>query len=238
MQPPHEKPAKPPRRAFPDSVPSRASSNGEIQRWPGNTFICPFGDESPLRKILQKIQDTIRCRERLAQKMHFMPEISWHMTIFEGVNEENRAPGFWPLGKEGQELEDCTKEFLERLDGVELREEGLAPPYQMQVEGIAMRPGSVWLKIEAESRVEERRLRRLRDVLAKSIGLRTPTHESYEWHVGFCYLIRHLDDEDEAELRRIVDELETTVKVKFELKSLHFCDFENLHVFRSLLVLG
>lgn len=161
------------------------------------------------------------------------------MTVFEGVNEENRAPGFWPEGKEQQDLEECTKDFLERLKDVpeRLKVEGLVPPYRMQVEAIAMRPGSIWLTIEAESTTEEKRLRKLRDMLADTIGLRIPTHEAYEWHIGFCYFIRHLD-EDESELHRIVNELESTVKVKFELNSLHFCDFENLHKFHSRLVLG
>lgn len=175
--------------------------------------------------------------------MHLMPPESWHMTVLDGLNEESRtsrdSAWRWPAGKEQQPLDECNEEFLQRLTYLapRLTLEGLAPPYRLQIAGIEVQSGGMHLKVEAEDDDEERRLRQLRDVLADALGFRHPTHESYQWHIGFCYLTKYLDD-DETEVRRVVADVESAVRMKFHLDTLEFCSFENLHRFDRLLLLA
>jgi hypothetical protein len=46
---------------------------------------------------------------------------------------------------------------------------------------------------------EEKRMRRLRDRLADTMGFRAPNHDSYEWHLSVCYFLRHIDGEGRRE---------------------------------------
>lgn len=229
----------PTRRPDPIGVPARVSRTGEIQIWPGNTVVCHLQEGSTLWHGLHTVQDALRHLEGPVQKMHLMPPESWHMTVLDGVNEADREPGLWPPGKEQQPLDECTQDFLQRLSQLppRLKAEGLAPPYMVQVAGIEVHPGGIHLKIECQSDDEEKRMRRLRDVLADTIGFRRPTHEAYQWHMGFCYLTKYLD-EDEPEVRRVVSGVEAAVQIKFQLDALEFCKFETLHKFNRLLLLA
>lgn len=222
----------------PIGVPRRVSRTGEIQRWPGNTVVCPLQKESPLWYALHAVRDTIQRHEKIAQKMHLLPPKSWHMTVLDGVNEEDRKPGHWPSGKEQQPLDDCTEDFLKRLSQLDLKSENLAPPYLLQISGINVESrGGMHLRVEAQNPDEEMRMRRLRDVLADTLGFRKPLHDSYQWHMGTCYFTQLLGD-SEPEVRRLMADLEVVVKMKLQLDSLEFCDFETLHFFNPRLVLG
>lgn len=94
------------------------------------------------------------------------------MTVLDGVRETECEPGMWPEGLEKKPLAESTREYSKSLRalGLELEAEGLAPPYRMQVRGFEPGPVGIGLDVVGATEKEERRMRRLRDRLADTLG--------------------------------------------------------------------
>lgn len=96
----------------------------------------------------------------------------------------------------------------------------------------------IGLILEGAGPEEERRMRRLRDRLADTMGFRAPNHESYEWHMSVCYFLRHIDGDDRRDLNELLQAVLPQIVSEFELGAVEFCTFEDMHWFSRLLYLG
>ena len=146
----------------------------------------------------------------------------------------------WPAGKVTQPLAESTAEFAHQLRqlGLELENEGLAPPYRMRVRGFDECVIGIGLWIEGATVEEEMRMRRLRDRLADALGFRAPNHETYRLHISVAYLMRYIDGEDREELNEVLAQLLQGMPLEFELGAVEFCTFENMYSFRRQFYLG
>ncbi|KXT17709.1 hypothetical protein AC579_9034 [Pseudocercospora musae] len=229
------------RPEYPPAVPGRFKPDGTASHNPGNTLICMIEDESEIYRGLKAVYDALAEHPILSKKVHVMPPDSWHMTMLDCVGEDNREPGWWPPGKEQQPLDQCTRDFAARLRHLHgaLEVDKLRPPYRVKGTGFDIENGSgIGLCVEGADADEEKRLRRLRDLLADTIGFRDPRHESYAFHVTICYFIRYIEGEDRAELEKLLERLLSEVRIAFELGSVAFCEYENLEVFKKLFFVG
>lgn len=225
------------RPEYPPAVPSRFKPDGTPSHNPGNTLICKIQEGTSIYQGIKAVYDALAKHTILSKKIHIMPPNSWHMTILDCVSEENRSPGWWPPGKSQQKLSECTRDFANRLRKLDL--EQLSPPYRVKGTGFDIENGfGIGLCIEAADANEEKRLRRLRDLLADTIGFRDLRHETYAFHVTICYFIRYIEAEDRAELVELLEGLLAGVRVEFELGSVAFSEYENLEVFNKLFFVG
>lgn len=229
------------RPEYPIGVPYKFSPEGVVQRYPGNTTLCHVPPDSPVLPGLWVLHDALKSHPTLSSKIHLLPPASWHMTVFDGIREQECEPGMWPADKLKQPLDQCTQELSKSLQqfGLTLAAEGLAPPYRMRLRGFdyAATVG-IGLILEGASPEEERRMRRLRDRLADTMGFRAPNHESYEWHMSVCYFLRHIDGDDRRDLNELLQAVLPQIVSEFELGAVEFCTFEDMHWFSRLFYLG
>ncbi|KAH6607798.1 rna ligase cyclic nucleotide phosphodiesterase [Trichoderma cornu-damae] len=211
----------PKRPRYPIGIPAKFSPDGVVQRFPGNTTLCHVPADSPLQAGLNAVHASLSSHAVLSGLIHLLPKDSWHMTVLDGVREAECEPGMWPPGLEKQPLDECTQHFSSRLRrlGLELADEGLAPPYRMRVRGFDGAVVGIGLEVEGATADEEKRMRRLRDRLADALGFRAPNHETEELGRVFA---RHLP----------------ALQGEFELGPVEFCTFENMHAFARLFCLG
>ncbi|KAM5350807.1 hypothetical protein ACJ41O_007312 [Fusarium nematophilum] len=235
---PSPAPERPP---YPGGVPFKFTPDGTVQRYPGNTTVCHIPLSSPLIPGLHKVYTTLASHPTLAKVFRLLPPSSWHMTVFDGVREEECEPGMWPPGLAKQPLRESTADFSKRLRefGLSLENEGLAPPYRMAVRGFDL-PATVGLGllVEGATPEEEKRMRRLRDRLGDVLGFKAPNHETYRFHISMAYLLRYVDGDDRVEFNRVVAMLVPEVKMEFELGKVEFCTFENMLAYPRLFYLG
>lgn len=125
-----------------------------------------------------------------------------------------------------------------RQTGLKLEAEGLAPPYRVRVRGFDSAVVGIGLEIEGATAAEEKRLRRLRDRLADTLGFKAPNHYTYGFHISMAYLLRHVDGENRVLLNEVFAQHLEGVQIEFELGALEFCTFENMYAFHRLFYLG
>jgi hypothetical protein len=228
------------RPLYPIGVPAKFSPEGIVQRYPGNTTLCHVPPDSPLLSGMRAVHDALSSHPNLSKRIHLLPPASWHMTILDGVRERECEPGMWPPGKDKQPLVESTKDFAQRLKqlGLELGKEGLAPPYHMRTRGFDPAVVGIGLEIEGATAGEEKRMRRLRDRIADTLGFRAPNHERYGFHMSMAYLLRHIDGVEREELNKVFAQHLPAVQQQFELGAVEFCTFENMYAFTRLFYLG
>ncbi|MEL6062141.1 MULTISPECIES: DUF1868 domain-containing protein [unclassified Methylobacterium] len=231
--------ANDPEKPFP-WIGKKFTADGRVLPFPGNTIICPIGSEHPARAPLQAFRAALEA-EPYAHKFTFTPPSSYHMTVFEGVVDAERRPGFWPSDLSAEApLDACNRLFLQKLEAFDL---GCAPRFRMKVmEGpgnIEMRPGAGIYLVPVDDE-ENRRLRQLRDRLADLLKLRQPNHQAYKFHTTQTYAITPLTEAETLRyraVRRASLEVLAAAMPVLELGAPAFCVFEDMFAFNPRLYL-
>ncbi|KAK1827181.1 DUF1868-domain-containing protein [Podospora conica] len=227
----------PSRPDYPLGVPSKFDANGNVQPFPGNTIIAHLPHNSELFGSLLQLHGRLAASP-LAPLIALLPPESWHMTLFVGVCDTVRdVPGHWPQDiPTDAPLEQCTQHLARKLSEFELGED--APPYRLTVDGFSSFDVGILVRLRPRTPEEGTRLRRLRDRLSDTTGLRMPNHDCYELHLSMAYFLRHLDGGQRAILGRLLEDHMSGMPREFELGGPEFCTFEDMFSFGRLFYLG
>jgi hypothetical protein len=214
---------------YPNGVPVKFDPNGHVQPFPGNTIIAHLSPASEIYASMLVLHEKLH-QHRLSHLFALLPPSSWHMTIFEGVCDQVRKPGFWPADLPlDAPLEDCDALFVKKLSTFDLQ---CNPPYLMSVLGWSPLKTGIGVHVELRTADESKRVRGLRDRLADLLQIRHRDHATYDLHLSIAYLLRHLTAEQKAELTALLmDHLEGMPK-EFELGAPEFCKFDDMFAFR------
>ncbi|KAF3935983.1 hypothetical protein ABW20_dc0103369 [Dactylellina cionopaga] len=223
--PPQVKVAEPSRK-YPGNVGRKFDPDGNPLPFPGNTILSHLSPSSELYASMLVVYENIP-NHRLAHLFALLPPSSWHMTIFEGVCDTVRKPGFWPsdLGMD-RSLEECNDLFARKLSAFDLQCE---PPYLMKAVGWT--PTGLGIHVELRTEDENKRLRGLRDRLADTLKIRHRGHETYGLHISMGYRIRFFTEEQTREIDEFLAEQFKGMAKQFELGAPEFCKFNDMFAF-------
>ncbi|KAH8891833.1 DUF1868-domain-containing protein [Thozetella sp. PMI_491] len=224
-----------PKREYPNGVPSKFDLDGNVQSFPGNTILSHLSLDSELYASLLVLYDKLR-DSHLSSLYTLLPPSSWHMTVFEGVCDQVRKPGFWPDDlAPGASLQECTEHFSRKLQTFDLQ---CKPPFRMTATGFDPLKTGIGVHLEFRTTEEDRGFRAMRDRLAELLHIRHPQHAKYGLHLSMAYLLRHLDDEQRAELTALLMDHFESMPREFELGAPEYCRFQNMFAFERLFYLG
>lgn len=206
---------------------------GEVLPHPGNTFICHIDPHSAFYQSLANLQDAIRALPH-ADCMTFLPQSSFHMTIFCGVSGEPLGADGWPEGIAcDATLENISERWCECLDTVgELGGFSVVPDHMRSPYSIHM---------QAATDVDDAALREARQRLENLTGLVRGDLRSYQFHITLAYPVRWVSTTEAQMLAGRTDQLfdqHLAGNEPVKLGAVEFCTFENMHKFTPLRVLG
>jgi hypothetical protein len=215
--------------ARPSGVPSKFSVNGAVRPFPGNTIICHLSQGSELHTRLTQLAIDLDARNNEALYT-LLPPSSWHMTVFEGVCDQVRTPGFWPADLPADApLAECNAAFSGKLSAFDMN---ITPPFRMCISGYTPRVDGIGLHLEPINTAEEVRIRKLRDRLSKELQIRHPSHETYGFHLSVAYFIRFPTDDERSALDTMLFNHLQGMPTEFELAAPEFCFFDDMFEFR------
>ena len=197
---------------------------------PGNTIVCHVTKGSPTQDVLVEAREKFLAMPE-AQQFVFTPVTSLHMTLFQGIIEYRRKPGFWPEGIAlDAPIDEMTDIMAERLEQLSVFE-----PFQVEV--TRARPSG--LLVEGASERDRKTMRAWRDALAGLLGYRHPDHDDYPFHITFAYAIDWLADDALPRWQAMLDEVAGDIRRNMPILELDppaFCSFEDMNHFCELLV--
>ena len=221
----------------PYAVGRKFNADGSVRRFAGNTVICTVPENSPLMDALIDLQAELAAA-RFAPAFAFLPASSFHMTLFEGVNDPERSPERWPRDVPlDTPLEEVTRIFVDRLSDVRL-----ANRFMLEADGLVCSPrgGSV-VTLSAVDADQERTLRSSRDLLSERLRHAKPNHAGYRFHITLSYQTRWLDIDGAEALadaqRNLLAEFRSRIP-RVEIGDPAFCVFDDMTRFDPVLALG
>jgi len=220
--------------AVPKSIGYKFNRDGTAYPFEANTIVCHIDKESELFTRLLKIKETLIALP-FADKFGWMPESSYHMTLFGGVNDPVRRKNDWSTDFAlDTPISVITDHFINVLKDVAIPNEYVMKPYAM----VTNNSGCVTLKLKPSTKEVNTQLRTARNIIRDLTNITRLDHDEYYFHVTFSYQVDWLTEEEAKQLddsmKQLFDELfndEDTVLVNKP----QLCTLETMDYFEPVL---
>ncbi|SIQ87335.1 hypothetical protein SAMN05880590_10888 [Rhizobium sp. RU35A] len=208
-------------------------SDGSVQPWPGNTFICHIDRASAAFEAIRALQEEIK-RSAFNRFFTFLPPSSFHMTVFQGTSPLTRPGAGWPDGLDWPLDRDAVTAALgERVRDLDL-------PVRRTIRVIDLFAAHS-LTVAGATPAAEETLRTTRRTLSDATRMPQADFEQYVFHISLAYLIDWVSEPLALEIvdfSRTQTELYAPLIGELELGPVELCDFDSMHHFEPRLLLG
>lgn len=214
------------------------TDDGRVLPFAGNTIICHIPQQGEHSEAFDALLDIYRSMpaEPWMEKVTALPPSSYHMTIFGGADDKDRAYPLWPADLPlDLPIDQCNEAMAKRLQGLRLGAD--APPYRMRVDltqpSTAEAPLAI--RLQCADSDTEGRLRRLRNRLSEATGIRAPGHDRFRFHITLGYQFKALSTQEDREFRSTLRMWQRRISEQapvFELGYPEFCLLKDMFAFK------
>ncbi|AKZ62703.1 hypothetical protein F506_08465 [Herbaspirillum hiltneri N3] len=220
--------------------------NGVVRPFGGNTVVFHTDKSSPLFLSMLRVQ--VELQRHFGDSITCLPPDSYHMTLFDMANQQDRKPGLWPSGVPlDASVEDCTKKLAALL-----KSEPISFPGKVYMKIDPNRPLSLpkehkpgsqpafIIPLLPYSSADTEMLRAFRNKLSGLSGIRTPSHDTYVFHTSMGYRIKPMSAETYASFetyyKKWINEMtQAAGKISFDCPD--FCSFIDMYQFTPVVAL-
>ena len=146
-------------------------NDGNPLHWPGCTIICPIQESSLVSSLLSEVQENFK-EIAPKKKYTFLPQSSFHMTLFDCCNVSTFKTSFWPNNLQK------TENYLEVANILSDRLKNYQFPSPLTVKLNKFFGGFSTL-LTPYSAKDEETLRSCRDDLSNLLGIKFENHLRY-----------------------------------------------------------
>jgi hypothetical protein len=210
---------------------SKFNADGSVRGFAGNTIISHLPAQGALRDATVALHDALLIAPFRA-RFAVLPTDSYHMTVFNGANDQDRVPATWPTDlPQEMPIEECTRIFDARLASFLLDR---PMPIRMKLDQ-AITAGytdACSLRLVPADDAENHAIRGLRDRLADLLHLHAPDHATYAFHITIAYRLSELSAADDRAYRNLLADHVARISAAapvIELGLPEFCSFKNMH---------
>ena len=204
-------------------------NDGNPLHWPGCTIICPIQENSLVSSLLAEVQENFK---EIApnRKYTFLPQSSFHMTLFDCCNVSTFKTSYWP-----DSIQD-TQNYLEIANILSDRLKNYQFPNSLAVRLNKFFGGFSTLLTPYSSKDEEI-LRNCRDDLSNLLGIKFENHLRYTFHITLAYILEPLTLEEVSRLIGLEKKMNKKFKNEIPLMNLpqpEICVFNDMYKFTNI----
>ena len=156
--------------------------DGSVRRYPGNTVVADILPGCPAYDVMSQLRQWV-IDAGLDDHLILLPEDSYHMTLFRGLNDQVRKAPFWPealpLDAPMTQVDDHVSAAVEKA--------GLPGPARMRFDRVSTKNCMIIRLVPADE-AQNQILRQFRDRGAENVGVFFPKHENYIFHISLAYV--------------------------------------------------
>jgi len=204
-------------------------NDGNPLHWPGCTIICPIQENSLVSSLLAEVQENFK---EIApnRKYTFLPQSSFHMTLFDCCNVSTFKTSYWP-----DSIQD-TQNYLEIANILSDRLKNYQFPNSLAVRLNKFFGGFSTLLTPYSSKDEEI-MRNCRDDLSNLLGIKFENHLRYTFHITLAYILEPLTLEEVSRLIGLEKKMNKKFKNEIPLINLpqpEICVFNDMYKFTNI----
>lgn len=222
----------------PRDVGRKFNADGTVKRFGGNTFVGHVLQQGQDYDQFDGLLDIYRefPAHGFARKVALTPPNSYHVTVFGGLNDEDRGKPRWPRAlPAGMPVEAVTRQWLRELKA---RPRLAEPRFEFAYgRPAAMTDGAPHVPLHPANDATARRLKALRDDLSEFTGIRDRNHDSYQYHLTVGYIHQILTGQEAQALRTATEGWVERLAARsptLVIPAFHFCSFRDMYAFREL----
>lgn len=207
------------------------NEDGSVRFFPGNTIISKIKEDNAIYPLIEKISKTFQNAD-FGKKYAFLPFESFHMTMIQGVCDEDRTKELWscflPLDLPLEKVDD----FFEK----KYKEVAPLPETNMIFDYIDITNHIIIVRFQPESKQAANNLKSFRDEVSNKLGLRFPDHDRYGFHISLAYQLWEMTEDETKEINRICAMWNEKLKKDrpiFPLQQPDITYFDNMYMFHS-----
>ena len=207
------------------------NSDGSVRFFPGNTVICKIKMKHPAFPPLTQALNGFSAMH-CAQSYAFLPPASLHMTIIQGVCDEDRQPALFtsklPL--------DAPLEAVDALFEKQFKSVAPLGETWMRFSCVDIGNDIIIVRFMPETAKDAENLKAYRNDVSDHLGLRFPDHDSYGFHVSLGYKLFALSNAQAAETTQVKTQIEAMLAQalpRFQLPQPEMTYFYNMFCFQS-----
>ena len=156
--------------------------DGSVRRYPGNTVVADILPGCPAYDVMATLRPWVM-DEGLAEYMILMPEDSYHMTLFRGLNDQVRTDTNWPSALPKVAPMTMVDDYVSAA----VEKAGLPGPARMKFDSIGISKTCMIVRLQPADEAQNRILRQFRDRGAENVGIFFPKHDTYTFHITLAY---------------------------------------------------
>ncbi|WP_167541893.1 DUF1868 domain-containing protein [Herbaspirillum rhizosphaerae] len=221
--------------------------NGVVRPFGGNTVVYDTEKTSALFLTMLRVQ--VELQRHFGGSITCLPPDSYHMTLFEMANQQDRTPGLWPSSVPlDASVDECTKKLTAILKSARL---SFPQKVNMKIDHnrpLSLpkehKPGSqsaFIIPLLPYSSEDAEMLRSFRNQLSQVSGIRAPNHDTYVFHTSMGYRVKPMSADAYAMFEKYYKKWLTEMdqaagKISFNTPA--FCAFEDMYQFNPVVVFG
>ncbi|MDL2233185.1 DUF1868 domain-containing protein [Ruminococcaceae bacterium OttesenSCG-928-L11] len=210
------------------NIGGKFNQDGTVRVFPGNTIISKIDDSM---KIYQELCGLVDKLLHAVERTPFswLPASSYHMTVIEGVCDQNRREGYWTsLLSLDTPLDDVDALFKREFAKVQ-------QPTEIRMRWKRIQLGSA-LTVRLEPATEESRAQLVayRNDVSQRLGIRFPNHDDYGFHISLAYLTSTPTEEEANQIDRELDNVNQYIEqtpLTFSIRQPQLCFFKDMFDF-------
>lgn len=210
---------------------AKFTTDGAVQVWPGNTFLCHVARPSPAYTAMMEVQERLKQSPFAGFFVH-LPPPSFHMTVFEGISPGQAGSPVWPADIAPDASRAMVTETLtHRVAGLSL------PDFAIRATGLFCGNS---LTVTGQTARDKAVLRGARSSLRDATGITPDGFETYGFHITLGYLLHWLSPATAAALIAYSDATFARYAEALQdipLTACALCDFDTMHHFEPVHIL-
>jgi len=156
--------------------------DGSVRRYPGNTVVADVTPGCSAYDVMLHLRQMV-LDAGFDHYLILLPEDSYHMTVFRGLNDQVRVDTNWParLPKDTPmaQVDDYVSEAVKAAQ--------IPGPVRMKFDQVKFGSSCMIVHLLPADEEQEKILRDFRDRAAENVGVFFPHHDEYRFHISLGY---------------------------------------------------
>lgn len=202
--------------------------DGSVRRYPGNTVVADILPGCSAYDVMAQLRQWV-IDFKLDDHLILLPEDSYHMTLFRGLNDQVRNAPFWPAALPT----DAPMTQVDDYVSAAVEKAGLPGPARMKFDRLGISKNCLIVRLVPADDAQDRILRQFRDRGAENVGVFFPKHESYIFHISLAY-VRVVPEGEAAErLAALEQKINAFIarQPEFYTAQPYMAFYDNMHYF-------
>jgi len=185
---------------FGSSIGKKFWEDGTVRRYPGNTVVADVTPGCPAYDVMTHLRQMV-VDAGFDRELVLLPEDSYHMTVFRGLNDQVRVDSHWPA----RLPKDTPMVGVDDYVSAAVANAGIPGPARMRFDKVGWGNNCCIICLVPADEEQARILKEFRDRAADAVGLRLPGHDAYVFHISLGYAWVIPEGERETERLALVE---------------------------------